>query len=200
MSSGFTDSPATDLDAACMLADRLIQGDVPDNRPAILKQISAIDWATRSAELFHRFLFAWAEQTKPELIVETGTDRGYSGIHLALGCPSAKVVSIDLRSVCSAHLNAYNLPNVETITADSLTVLDRFADHSIGLLFLDSAHTCEHVSKEIALYVPKVQEGKVVFIDDVAMDGEMGRAWQGVVYPKRAIPGLHTTGFGVFQV
>ncbi len=188
------------LDAAFEIGNQIIQGDFPDNRPEILKKISQLDWATRSAEPFHRFLFAWAQRIKPKLIVETGSDRGYSGSHLALGWPSARVVSIDIRSVCSDHLNAFHHPNVETITDDSLAVADQFEDNSIDLLFLDSAHTCAHVSKEIELYVPKVRAGAVVFIDDIAMDGEMTRAWKGVAYQKRSFRGLHNTGFGAFQV
>ncbi len=188
------------LDTAYEIGMSLVQGVLPDNRPEILKKISQTDWSTEQCHLYHRFLFAWAEHIKPSLIVETGTDRGYSAIHLAMGRTSAKVISIDNRSLCSDQLNALNVPNVDTITEDSLKVVDRFEDHSIDLLFLDSLHTCEHLSKEIELYVPKVRPGSLVFVDDISMTGEMAQGWARVAYPKRSIPKLHVTGFGAFQV
>ena len=189
------------LDTAWEISNGIVRGEIQDNRPERLKTIGQIDWSTRSCELYHRFLFAWAEQIQPSLVVETGTDRGYSGINLALGCASAKVISIDNRSLCSDQLNALDIPNVETITSDSLQVSDRFEDHSVDLLFLDSHHTYEHLSKEIELYVPKVRRGGVVLVDDITMDAGMVKAWDSIVYPKRTFDGMHDIwGFGAFQV
>lgn len=174
--------------------------DLDDRRPDSLLKSSQVDSSAPSHDTYHHFMFAWVQKTQPRLIVETGTDRGISAAHFAVGCPSAKVVSIDIRRECTAILDAFGFPNVETITANSVDVASRFDDQSIDLLLLDSLHTYDHVMKEIELYVPKMREGTVVFMDDIAQDAEMGRAWRDLAYPKRSLVGVHYPGFGVFGV
>ncbi len=190
-------SMSDQLDEVCKLVKRIEQKVLPDWRPDILK---AITKAAPTCEPYTRFFFSWVEKTQPNLIVETGTDMGRSAIHLAMGWSEAKVVSIDVAPHCTEKLRSFGLGNVEAITANSVEASSNFADGSIDLLFLDSLHTYAHVSKELALFVPKVRKGGLVFMDDIHLGEEMERVWSEITQPKREISALHFTGFGVFEV
>ena len=185
------------LDRVCALVKSIHEGTFPDTRPEMLK---AITKAAPTCEAYVRFFYAWVEQTQPQLVVETGTDQGRSGIHLAMGHPGTKVVSIDIDHACAGHLNAFGLHNVEAVTANSTYTFSRFKDRSIDLLFLDSLHTYEHVTREIELFLPKMRKGGLVFMDDIHLGDTMERAWADIEFPKREISELHFTGFGVFEV
>ncbi len=185
------------LDLVCAFVKSIHDGTFPDTRPEMLK---AITREAPTCEAYVRFFYAWVDQTKPRLVVETGTDQGRSGIHLAIGWPPGKVVSIDIAPHCSAALDAFGLPNVETVTGSSTDVSGMFEDASIDLLFLDSLHTYEHVTREIELFLPKMRKGGLVFMDDIHLGDTMERAWADIEFPKREISELHFTGFGVFEV
>ena len=185
------------LDEVADWAGRVTRGEVPETRDKLLRVMTA---DAPTTELYNRFLFLWAQRTSPDLIVETGTDRGRAGAHMAMGCRAATVFSIDIDSACSAHLDALQLPNVETITENSLTAAHRFADRSIDLLFLDSLHEYDHMVCEVAVYMPKVKAGALVFVDDIHLNSGMDRLWSEISRPKQDISALHFSGFGVFQV
>lgn len=185
------------LDRICALAKAVCDGTEPDTRPAVLQAIT--DHAP-TCKFYVQFFYTLVALTKPKLVVETGTDKGRSGVHLAMGCPTTKVVSIDIDPACAGHLNAFGLHNVETVTANSIDSSLRFEDESIDILFLDSLHTYEHVMRELLVYTPKMRQGGLVFMDDIHLGATMERAWAAVSHPKREISELHFTGFGVFEV
>ncbi len=186
------------LDAICDLVGRLVKGEMDDTRPDTLK---AITKAAPTCEPYTRFFYTLCEMMYPDLILELGTDRGRSGIHFAMGAPEAKVFSVDIDPTCSGYLDAFKLPNVETITANSAdaSIAARFDDLSLDILFIDSLHQYAHVRRELDLYVPKVRVGGLIFMDDIHLGPEMERIWSEIGHPKREISQLHFTGFGVFE-
>lgn len=183
-------------DRAVALADQVRAGVLLDTRPDYLKQM------TRDApttETYNFFLYCLTKELQPAHVVETGTDRGRSATHMAEGCPTARIVSIDIDVVCSDQLRAFNLPNVEAVTGNSLTLTSRFPAGSIDLLFLDSLHTYEHLKAEFAAFVPLVRSGGLVVLDDVALDAGMKRAWSEISL-RKLDTGLHFSGFGLVEV
>ena len=187
----------TQLNAVTDLVEELIRGNVPDTRPDVLRAMTA---GATSTALYNRFLYSWVEKTVPGLIVETGTDRGRSGAHMAMGDSRSKVISVDIDPVCSAQLAALKLPNVEALTGDAVDASHRFPFHTIDMLFLDSLHEYDHMARELAAYLPKAKPGALVFVDDIHLNEGMERLWREVTSAKRDISALHDSGFGVFQV
>lgn len=51
---------------------------------------------------------------------------------------------------------------IQWLHADSLEAARLFDDGTLDLVFLDSDHTFEHVSKEIRLWLPKVKPGGIL--------------------------------------
>ncbi len=119
---------------------------------------------------------------------------------MAMGSDRSKIISVDIDPVCSAHLAALKLPNVETVTGDAVDASHRFPFHTIDMMFLDSLHEYDHMVREMGAYMSKLKPGALVFVDDIHLNSGMERLWSEVGRAKRDISALHFSGFGVFQV
>ena len=111
-------------------------------------------------------------ETKPELIVETGTYRGGSAFFLASICDlvgAAEVVSIDIEPVRDdypAHPRiTYLGGRSSTDPAVVATVRERAAGKRT-LVVLDSDHSQAHVEAELAAYAELVPVGSYVIVED----------------------------------
>ncbi len=111
-------------------------------------------------------------ETRPELIVETGTYRGGSALFLASMCDlldRGEVVSIDvepLREDYPQHPRITYLGGRSSIDPDVVAeVRERAADRST-LVILDSDHSQGHVEAELAVYAPLVPVGCYLIVED----------------------------------
>lgn len=124
-------------------------------------------------------LFTYQEilfETKPDLIIETGTFAGGSALYMAhlldlLG--HGRVLSIDLE--IDRPLPAH--PRIDFLLGMSSTdpvVLSHVAKHAEDkrcMVILDSAHGAEHVLNELNLYSPFVAKGCYLIVEDTNPDG-----------------------------
>ena len=131
-------------------------------------------------------LDAWIMQeiiseTRPEMLVETGTNFGGSALFFAsvfdlLG--AGDVVSVDLRPVSSTFPVH---PRVTYIGGRSSTDPEIIADvrsHVEGkrtMVVLDSDHSRAHVLRELELYSPLVSPGQSLIVEDTATDAYFGK-------------------------
>ena len=124
------------------------------------------------------------EEVRPTLVIETGVAHGGSLIYSAslldmLGISSGRVLGIDIeirehnRIIIEAHRYA---PMIKLCQASSTSpeAID-FVKHNITandtvLVFLDSNHSKDHVSRELELYSQFVTSGSYI----IAMDGALG--------------------------
>jgi cephalosporin hydroxylase len=110
--------------------------------------------------------------TRPEVIVETGTYRGGSAAFLASVCDllgAGEVVSIDIepaREDYPVH------PRITYLAGRSSTdpgvvaeVRERVAGRNT-LFVLDSDHSQAHVEDELAIYAPLVPVGSYIIVED----------------------------------
>ena len=111
-------------------------------------------------------------ETRPELIVETGTYRGGSALFLASVCDlvgKGEVVSIDVepaRDDYPVHPRiTYLAGRSSTDPAVVADVAERAAGRSI-LVVLDSDHSQAHVEAELDAYAPLVPVGCYVIVED----------------------------------
>ena len=150
----------------------------------------------------------WTVQ--PDLIIETGIAHGGSLIlsasllelNAACGGPKdARVIGIDIdirshnRALIEAHPMARRIDMLQgsSVDADIVAQVHRAAaDKSSVLVFLDSNHTHEHVSAELAAYAPLVTVGSycVAFdtvVEDMPGDTFPDRPWSPGNNPKTAV-------------
>jgi predicted O-methyltransferase YrrM len=165
-------------------------GALRDPRPQSLKNLP---WATDMGSAYCIFLYLLMQDMQPAHALELGTLRGLGACHMALGCPTSQVTTIDVRPQAR-----YVPPNVTIVTGNTLDVYDQFADGSIDLLFIDTEHEPRHMLAEFVKYAPKViKPGGVILFDDIMM-GAMSQAWADIPEPKVMLP-LHAhLGFGAY--
>ena len=111
-------------------------------------------------------------ETKPELVVETGTYRGGSALYLASLCDLlgvGEVISIDvepIRDDYPVHPRVTYLGGRSSTDPDVVEeVRERAAGRPI-LVILDSDHSQAHVEAELAVYAPLVPVGSYLIVED----------------------------------
>ncbi len=121
-------------------------------------------------------------ETRPDVIVETGTFRGGSALYFAhalegLGLTNSKVITVDIEDVCR---EAAELPlwqkHVDFIHGSSTDpkVVDEIRQKCRGkrvMVVLDSVHEKDYVLKELDVYAPLVSPGNYLIVEDTNSDG-----------------------------
>lgn len=145
---------------------------------------------------YYRLAYVLAMHMRPEIVVELGTQYARCTAHFAAGAPDARVITIDCDDVWRQELFEYDVqwyyPNVETWRGNSCdpVLAAMFEDESIDICFADSAHTTEHVMKEVEVWTPKMKRGAVWLIDDFLLMPDLLERLPFTT--KGIVKGLHT--------
>jgi cephalosporin hydroxylase len=111
-------------------------------------------------------------ETRPELIVETGTYRGGSALFLASMCDllgAGEVVSIDIEPVRDDYPEHPRITYLGGRSSTDPDVLEEVRARAAGrstLVVLDSDHSQAHVEAELRAYAPIVPVGCYLIVED----------------------------------
>jgi cephalosporin hydroxylase len=111
-------------------------------------------------------------ETRPALIVETGTWRGGSALFLASVCDllgEGEVVSIDVAPLRDDYPRHPRITYVAERSSTDPEVVAEIAERAAGrnvLVILDSDHSQAHVEAELDAYAPLVPVGCYVVAED----------------------------------
>jgi cephalosporin hydroxylase len=111
-------------------------------------------------------------ETRPELIVETGTYRGGSALYLASICDLigvGEVVSIDVDPIRDDYPDHPRITYLGGRSSTDPGVVEQVRAHAAGrqlLVILDSDHSQAHVEDELAAYAQLVPVGCYVIVED----------------------------------
>ena len=111
-------------------------------------------------------------ETRPELIVETGTYRGGSALYLASMCDllgAGEIVSVDiepLRDDYPEHPRITYLGGRSSTDQEVVAEIRARAEGRRALVVLDSDHSQAHVEAELAAYAPIVPVGCYLIVED----------------------------------
>jgi cephalosporin hydroxylase len=111
-------------------------------------------------------------ETRPELVVETGTYRGGSAFFLASICDllgAGEIVSIDIEPVrpdYPEHPRVTYLGGRSSTDPDVVAEVRARAEGKRTLVILDSDHSQAHVEAELAEYASLVPLGGYVIVED----------------------------------
>ena len=111
-------------------------------------------------------------ETRPELIVETGTYRGGSALYLASICDllgSGEVLTIDIepmRDDYPQHPRITYLAGRSSTDRELLAEVRARAEGRRTLIVLDSDHAQVHVEAELEAYAPLVPVGCYLIVED----------------------------------
>ncbi len=155
------------------LAQKLRDSGVPDAQA--MPPWTQVSWLGKQVAKCPLDLWVYQEiicETKPELIVETGTSGAGSAWFFAtlydmLGIPG-HIITVD--KDCYPHLWLPH-PRITYLTGDSVgeVVAAQMAVAARGkrtMVSLDSLHTYAHVAREMALYSPLVTPGCYMVVED----------------------------------
>ncbi len=148
---------------------------------------------------YYNLLYSVAKVLLPKLVVELGTCTGGSTSHLAAGT-TGKVLSIDIEIRPDAKERLLTFDNIELLYGDARSpdLANEVAMRGlIDLLFIDTDHTADQVTAELALFGPLVRPGGLIFFDDIRMNPGMSAWWESLEEDKLELPEMHWTGFGV---
>ena len=111
-------------------------------------------------------------ETRPELIIETGTHSGGSGLFLASVCElldCGRVVSIDIEPTKPSYPSHPRLTYLGGRSSTDPAVVAEVRELSAGkrtMVILDSDHAQRHVEDELKAYAPLVTEGCYAIVED----------------------------------
>ncbi len=111
-------------------------------------------------------------ETRPELIVETGTYRGGSALYLASLCDllgRGEILSIDIEPMRDDYPVHPRITYLAGRSSTDPAVVDEVRDRAGGhpvLVILDSDHSQAHVEAELAAFAPLVPVGCYVIVED----------------------------------
>ncbi len=148
---------------------------------------------------YYNLLYSVAKERQPNLVVELGTCTGGSTSHFAAGT-GGKVLSIDIEIRPDATNRLLAFDNIELRqgdTRDPALAAEVAKRGPIDLLFIDTDHTAEQVTVELALFGPLVRPGGLIFFDDIRINPGMSAWWDSLEENKLELPQMHWTGFGV---
>jgi cephalosporin hydroxylase len=114
-------------------------------------------------------------ETRPGLIVETGSGRGGSALFMASICDlvgHGRVITIDIREVPRPqHERITYLRGSSTDPPIVERVHREAASEQTVMVVLDSDHSREHVLSELCSYGPLVGEGAYLIVEDTNING-----------------------------
>lgn len=115
-------------------------------------------------------------ETRPQLVVETGTYRGGSALFLAQMCDllgQGSVLTIDLE----AQPDLPRHPRIRYLQGSSVAdaVVEEVSraarDAGTCLVILDSDHSRQHVARELSCYAPLVSPSSYLIVEDTNVNG-----------------------------
>ena len=121
-------------------------------------------------------------ETRPDVIIETGTWRGGSALYWAhtlngMGLENSRVLTVDIQDLTrEASANPLWTKYVTFFLGSSTDpgIVSRIGEIAKGkkvLVTLDSDHTMGHVLNELRAYAPMVTSGSYLVVEDTHMDG-----------------------------
>jgi cephalosporin hydroxylase len=117
-------------------------------------------------------------ERRPDLIVETGTAFGGSGLYLAHLCElvgNGRVMTVDLNEPLANPAPEHERMEYVRGSSTAPEVLERVrrraADARRVMVVLDSDHRKEHVLQELRTYGPMVTPGDYLVVEDTSVNG-----------------------------
>ena len=129
-------------------------------------------------------------EVKPDYIIETGTYKGGTSLYYATILEKVnkrgRVITVDINpklkheikqaagyKVFRDHVDVIRGDSASTETIKKISKIVNRVSNPKVLVTLDSLHTKEHVSKELALYSPFVSKGSYIVVQDTLAFGLM---------------------------
>ncbi|MCH5720681.1 O-methyltransferase [Niabella hibiscisoli] len=151
------------------------------------RTIASIAKNAAKPKKFGQLLYRMAKFYQPQTIVELGTSLGITSSYLALGNPSAKVITMEGASSVAdkarENFQQLNIRNVEIVRGnfDSTLADVLMANPLIDLAFIDGNHRQEPTERYFQQLLPHIHNDSLLIFDDIHWSKEMEAAWKNIV-------------------
>ena len=174
--------------------------------PRLFVAMSAEQYDTYIKNDGHTY-YVWLQklvrELKPSKVLELGTSIGRSGLFMMCALPpESSLTTVDIGSYRRGDLVPFeNDPRLHIIYGDDCDPgVAEIIGTGFDLLFWDTEHTFEQLSREWAVYQHKLVDGCIVVMDDIHLNEGMDKFWNSISYEKIDLGNnLHFSGFGAFQ-
>lgn len=132
---------------------------------------------------YGRLLFRLSDYFKPVTILELGTSLGFSSAYLALGNPSAKVITIEgcnnIANLAHSNFDKLKIQNIQLVTGNFDEKLPAILNSLSGLdfVFIDGNHKEAPTINYFQQCLLKAGNETVFIIDDIHWSEGMEMAW-----------------------
>lgn len=136
-------------------------------------------------------LYKVVKHFKPETMIELGTSVGLGSMALALGKPSARLITLEgcasVASVAESNLKKFNLNHIELVIGSFENTLQTVLDQidKVDLVFFDGNHRKQPTLRYFKQCLAKAHEESVFIFDDIHWSGEMETAWEQIKEHKK---------------
>jgi len=147
--------------------------------------------------LYYRFLAKLVMEMRPAVSVELGVCGGGASLYMARAFLDGTVIGVDQALEFSGQIDHIQskFPNFCFCRGDSVEVASMV--HAcwgkVKILFIDTIHTYERTMAEWNAWLPFLEEGAVVALDDLLRPG-MDQVWNELPDPKIRLDLLHLGG------
>lgn len=148
------------------------------------RSIASIAKNAAKPKKYGRLLFRLANFYQPKLILELGTSLGISTSYLAMGNPSAQVISFEgARAIADKALSNFaslGIGNITVVQGNFDTTLPKVLDivQYPDLVFVDGNHRKEPTLRYFEWLISKMSDKSVIIFDDIHWSSEMEEAWK----------------------
>jgi cephalosporin hydroxylase len=112
-------------------------------------------------------------ETKPEVIIETGTRHGGSALFFAHICGlvgKGEVITIDINECDISHPRVTKIIG-SSVSNEVINKVKEIVSDKTAMVILDSDHSKNHVLKEMELYSSFVSVGNYLVVEDTNING-----------------------------
>lgn len=146
---------------------------------------------------YYKLLSFIVDQLKPKIIVELGAYTGASTVALLSSMEKdSHIYSID--KIDDWRFVDKSDPRLSLLVGNSIELVD-LVPNNIDIIFIDTDHTKDQITKEWEVYRHKISPNGVVILDDIHLNDGMTEFWNSLPYNKIDLSEYHNTGFGIFQ-
>ena len=159
-------------------------------------------YRTNTGHTYYLYLNALVRILRPRKVLELGTDIGRSAAFMMMSLPQqSRLITVEIGTQPRTDLEPFEGdPRLSIVQGNDLDlkIYGGLALEGIDLLYLDSDHTFEQISREWALYRPYLSDGACVAMDDIHLNPGMEQFWESLHCPKIDAPrDLHFSGWGL---
>jgi predicted O-methyltransferase YrrM len=158
---------------------------------------------TNFGHTYYLYLKTIVRELAPRKVLELGTDIGRSTLFMMLALPKdSSLITVELHDKPRCDLSPFfDDPRLTIVQGDDLDLsIYKERDLSgIDLLYIDTNHDFDQISKEWELYRQFLAKDAIVILDDIHLNAGMDRFWESLSYPK--VDGsrtIHFSGWGIF--